>query len=151
MRPPHFSSVNPSLITGAPLYSIAVAYLRSYKMSKVRIDRINEEISHAVSEILPTVKDPRVQDAGMISITHVDTAGDLSVSKIYISVFPLAGKEVNARELKAGLKSCSGYIRKELSLRVKLRLSPEPVFILDDSLDRGAKVINLINHTMKED
>lgn len=120
-------------------------------MSKVRIDRINEEISHAISEILPTVKDPRVQDAGMISVTHVDTAGDLSVSKIYISVFPLAGKEVNTKELKAGLKSCSGYIRKELSLRVKLRLSPEPVFILDDSLDRGAKVINLINHTMKED
>ncbi len=120
-------------------------------MSKIRIDRINEEISHAVSEILPTVKDPRVQGAGMISVTHVDTAGDLSLSKIYLSVFPLAGKEVNPKELTQGLKSCSGYIRKELALRVKLRLSPELVFILDDSLDRGAKVINLINQTMKED
>ena len=47
-------------------------------MAKNRLDRINEEILHALPSILRTVKDPRVQNAGMISVTHVDTAGDLA-------------------------------------------------------------------------
>ena len=99
-------------------------------MSKVRIDRINEEIAKAIAEILPTVKDPRIASAGMISVTHVDTTGDLSLSKIYLSVFPTDGQVPDRREIAAGLKSSAGFIRRELAMRVRLRLSPELHFIL---------------------
>lgn len=119
-------------------------------MAKNRIDRINEEILHALPAILRTVKDPRVQNAGMISVTHVDTAGDLSQCKVYLSVFA-PGVELNKKEFTQGLKSCSGYIRKELAAQVKLRVAPEILFILDDSLDRGAKIIQLIQTTLESD
>ena len=119
-------------------------------MSKVRIDRINEEIAKAVSEILPTVKDPRIASAGMISVTHVDTSGDLSLSKIYLSVFPTEGRTPDRKEIAAGLKSSTGYIRRELSLRVRLRLSPELHFILDDSIAHGAKILDLIEKANAE-
>jgi len=117
-------------------------------MSKIRTDRINEEIEHAIAEIIRDVKDPRVRNAGMISVTHADTAGDLSVSKVYLSCFA-PGKEINKKELIQGLKSCTGFIRKELGMKVKLRVIPELTFILDDSLDRGARVIDLIQKTVQ--
>jgi len=119
-------------------------------MSKIRTDRINEEIEHAIAEIIPSVKDPRIRDAGMISVTHADTAGDLSVSKIYLSVFSTSG-DMNKKEFMQGLKSCTGFIRKELGIRVKLRVIPELTFILDDSLDRGAHVIDLIQKTVRKE
>jgi len=119
-------------------------------MSKIRTDRINEEIEHAIAEIFTRVKDPRVRDAGLISVTHADTAGDLSSTKIYLSVYA-SGKEINRKELMQGLKSCTGFIRKELGIKAKLRIIPEITFILDDSLDRGSHVIELIQKTVQEE
>ena len=113
-------------------------------MPKIRIDRVNEEIAKAISDILPTVKDPRIAEAGMISVTHVDTSGDFSLSKIYISIFPTNGQAVNPKEIRAGLKSSTGYIRRELAARVRLRISPELQFILDDSVAHGAKILEMI-------
>ena len=113
-------------------------------MPKIRIDRVNEEIAKAISDILPTVKDPRIAEAGMISVTHVDTSGDFSLSKIYISIFPTNGQAVNPKEIRAGLKSSTGYIRRELAARVRLRISPELQFILDDSIAHGAKILEMI-------
>ena len=119
-------------------------------MSKVRIDRINEEIAKAIADILPTLKDPRIVSAGMISVTHVDTAGDLSLSKIYLSVYPTDGGVPDKKEIAAGLKSSSGFIRRELAARVRLRLSPELHFILDDSIAHGSKILDLIEKVNSE-
>jgi len=90
-------------------------------MASNRLNRTNDDIQRVLSTLLRSVKDPRVNQ-GMISVTRVDTTGDLRYSKIYISVM---GAEVNEKELKKGLKSASGWLRRELGNSLSLRYTPE--------------------------
>ena len=109
-------------------------------MASNKIQRINEDIQRELSGLLRNVKDPRLQQ-GMISITGVETTGDLRYSKIYISVLG----SFDEKELKKGLKSASGYLRRELSRALQLRYTPELQWELDDSITYGAKMLKLIN------
>ena len=109
-------------------------------MASNRIGRINEEIQREISALIRTVKDPRVAQAGMISVTAVETTPDLKYAKIYISVLE---KGDSAQVLK-GLKSASGYLRRELGQALKLRYTPELQFERDDSIDKGAHILNLL-------
>ena len=107
-------------------------------MASNRIGRINEEIQRELAELIPAVKDPRV--SGMISVTAVETTPDLRYAKAYISVLD---KENGERVLK-GLRSASGWLRRELGSALKLRYTPELVFQLDDSIDKGAHILELL-------
>lgn len=107
-------------------------------MASNRIGRINEEIQRELSALIPAVKDPRV--SGMISVTAVETTPDLRYVKAYISVLD---KENGERVLK-GLRSASGWLRRELGSALKLRYTPELVFQLDDSIDKGAHILELL-------
>ena len=107
-------------------------------MASNRIGRINEEIQRELSALIPAVKDPRV--SGMISVTAVETTPDLRYAKAYISVLD---KENGERVLK-GLRSASGWLRRELGSALKLRYTPELVFQLDDSIDKGARILELL-------
>ena len=107
-------------------------------MASNRIGRINEEIQRELSALIPAVKDPRV--SGMISVTAVETTPDLRYAKAYISVLV---KENGERVLK-GLRSASGWLRRELGSALKLRYTPELVFQLDDSIDKGAHILELL-------
>ena len=107
-------------------------------MASNRIGRINEEIQRELSALIPAVKDPRV--FGMISVTAVETTPDLRYAKAYISVLD---KENGERVLK-GLRSASGWLRRELGSALKLRYTPELVFQLDDSIDKGAHILELL-------
>ena len=107
-------------------------------MASNRIGRINEEIQRELSALIPAVKDPRV--SGMISVTAVETTPDLRYDKAYISVLD---KENGERVLK-GLRSASGWLRRELGSALKLRYTPELVFQLDDSIDKGAHILELL-------
>ena len=107
-------------------------------MPSNRIGRINEEIQRELSALIPAVKDPRV--SGMISVTAVETTPDLRYAKAYISVLD---KENGERVLK-GLRSASGWLRRELGSALKLRYTPELVFQLDDSIDKGAHILKLL-------
>ena len=109
-------------------------------MASNRINRINEEIQKELSSLLRTVKDPRVQDT-MISITHVETTPDLRYAKVYASFL----QEEKAADALKGLKSASGYLRRELGRALQLRYTPELVWELDDSITYGAKMMKLIN------
>lgn len=109
-------------------------------MASNKIQRINEDIQRELSGLLRNVKDPRLQQ-GMISITGVDTTGDLRYSKIYISILG----SYDEKELKKGLKSASGYLRREIGNRLNLRYTPELIFELDPSLVRGAHISKLLN------
>ena len=109
-------------------------------MPSNRIGRINEEIQRELSSLIRTVKDPRVADAGMVSVTAVDTTPDLKYAKIYISVLD---KSASAQALK-GLKSASGYLRRELGRALNLRNTPELSFVRDDSIDKGAHILDLL-------
>lgn len=113
-------------------------------MPNNRIGRINEEIQREMSALIRTVKDPRVQDAGMMSVTAVETTPDLKYAKIYVSVLD---KSASVQALK-GLKSASGYLRRELGRALSLRNTPELAFVQDDSIDKGAHILDMLRDPM---
>ena len=109
-------------------------------MASNRIGRINEEIQKEISALLRNLKDPRIQDT-MISVTRVETTPDLRYAKIYASFL----QEERAKDALKGLKSASGYLRRELGRSLQLRYTPELQWELDDSITYGARMLALIN------
>ncbi len=109
-------------------------------MASSRIFRINDDIQRVLSSLLRAIKDPRVNQ-GMISITHVDTTGDLRYAKVYLSVLG----QLNEKDFMKGLKSAAGYLRRELGKSLDLRYTPELIFELDKSIEHGAHINKLIS------
>ena len=109
-------------------------------MALNKIERINEDIQRVVAVLLRNIKDPRVNQ-GMISVTAVDTTGDLRYAKVFLSVFGLESE----KEFLKGLKSASGYLRRELGQSLTLRYTPELIFELDKSIERGARINTILN------
>ena len=116
-------------------------------MASNRIGRINEEVQRELSDQLRRLKDPRIADAGMVSITRVDTTGDLRYSRIYISVL---NKEKEKDAIK-GLKSAAGFLRRELGRALQLRYTPELQFIPDDSIQYGAHILEVLHQVELKD
>jgi len=108
-------------------------------MSK-SILRINEDIHRELSALLRNIKDPRINQ-GIISITKVDTSGDLGLTKVYLSVYDLKSES----EFKKGLKSATGHLRFELGKALSLRHTPQLQFELDGSLEHGANIASILN------
>ena len=108
-------------------------------MANYKMDRTSEDILRELTAILRRVKDPRV--SGMISIVRVEVSNDMSYAKVYISA--MEGLDA-AKEAARGLKSAAGFMRRELGSALKLRYTPELVFQLDDSIDKGAHILELL-------
>ena len=109
-------------------------------MASNKLARTKDDIQFVISKLLREVKDPRVQQ-GMISVTRVETTGDLRYSKIYLSVLGMQDE----KEFKRGLRSASGYLRRELGNSMKLRYTPELIFEIDHSIEYGAHINEVIN------
>ena len=109
-------------------------------MASNRIGRINEEIQKELASKIRNLKDPRVQST-MISITRVETTPDLRYAKVCVSFL----QEDKAADALKGLKSASGYLRRELGSALNLRYTPELQWELDDSITYGARMLDLIN------
>mgnify|MGYP002521090671 CR=1 FL=1 len=106
-----------------------------------RIDRINSEVRKAISTIVANeIKDPRVNV--FITITKVEVSADLSHCKVFVS---LLGSEENNTQTFNILKSSSSYIRKSLSQKLNMRITPEIHFFLDTSWEEGEKMDKLIS------
>ena len=112
-------------------------------MATNRLNRINEDILRELCVLLPKVKDPRVQQ-GMVTVTAVETTGDLRYAKVYLSFL----EEVNERELRRGLKSAAPWPRRELGSALTLRYTPELVFERDRSIEKGARLSRLIDEVV---
>ena len=108
-------------------------------MASNRIGRINEEIQRELSDLIRSLKDPRVQT--LISITRVDTTPDLRYSKIYVSVL----EEARSQDAIRGLKSAGGWLRRELGSRLQLRYTPELQWQEDDSIVHGAHILDILS------
>ncbi len=116
-------------------------------MASNRIARTNDDIQRVLSELLRRVKDPRVQQ-GMISVTRVETTGDLRYAKVWLSVLG----QVDEKQFMKGLKSSSGWLRRELGEALDLRYTPELVFELDKSIEYGAHISQILSGLdIKED
>lgn len=109
-------------------------------MASNRIGRINEEIQRELSDQFRRLKDPRVSQVGMVSVTQVDTTGDLRYARVYVSVLDKSQE----RDVLKGLKSASGFLRRELGRALQLRYTPELQFIGDDSIQHGAHILEVL-------
>lgn len=106
-----------------------------------RVSKVSSLIKREVSQMLLTeIKDSRV-GAGMVSVTDVDVSGDLQHATIFVSIY---GSQEAKKATMEGLKSSTGYVRRELGHRIRLRRTPEILFQEDTSLERGDRMIHLI-------
>jgi len=104
-----------------------------------RADRVGDLIRAELADIiLRKIKDPRV---GFLSITHVKMSDDLKHARVYVSVM---GDDAAKQGSLKGLKSASHFMRSELGRRLKLRYTPELAFFLDESIEKGAKMIETL-------
>ena len=106
--------------------------------------RINGEVQKELSQIIRESKDPRIHP--LTSVLEVDVATDLKTCKVYISVM---GNDEDRIKTKEGLKSASGFIRRELARRLNLRNTPELTFIVDNSIENAMNMIKLIDDVNK--
>ena len=116
-------------------------------MASNRISRINEEIQRQLSADIRRLKDPRVSGSGMVSVTRVDTTGDLRYARIYVSVLDKSQE----KDVLKGLKSAAGFLRRELGASLRLRYPPELQFIADDSIQYGAHILELLHDVEQRD
>lgn len=108
--------------------------------TRIRPERVGQEIQAAVADMLTRgdLHDPRI---GYITITGVKVSPDLRVARIYYSMIGSAEEKARTQE---GLDAAKGYVRREVTSRVKLRVSPEVFFTFDGSLEEGDKIERLI-------
>lgn len=113
-----------------------------------RLGRIDEELKKEISTIINyELKNPKI--TGLISVTKTKITPDLKYAKVYVSIL----NSKNLKETFINLKKSSGYIRTEIAKRINLRITPELVFVLDDSMEYGAKIEQILKEIMpdKED
>ena len=110
-------------------------------MPSHKIERATEDIRRELTAIFRELKDPRVNKA-FLSIVRVEVTNDLSYCTVYVSA--IEGMD-RAKEAVKGLKSASGYIRRELGHRLKLRHVPELIFNATDSIEYSANISRTLN------
>ena len=110
-----------------------------------RMIRINDEIQREAANIIRSeVKDPRI--GSLTSVIKAETTSDLKYCKIYVSVF---GNDEEKAAVMKGLKNASGFMRRLIAQRVNLRITPELIFKLDDSVEYAVRMNKLIDEVVK--
>jgi ribosome-binding factor A len=107
-----------------------------------RTSRFSEVVMRELALMLQReISDPRV---GMVTVSHVDVTADLKYAKVYVTRFNGFESEQDIAECLKGLNSASGYLRRGLAGRVKLRNIPELLFVYDKTLENGFRMDELI-------
>ena len=110
-----------------------------------RLARVNEELKREISNIINyEVTNSNV--TGMISVTKVKTTPDFRYAKVSVSII----NSKNIKQTLAGLKAASGFIRSKIAEKMNLRITPELVFELDESLVYGEKIDKILQEVRKE-
>ncbi|MBE5770228.1 MAG: 30S ribosome-binding factor RbfA [Clostridia bacterium] len=107
-------------------------------MANFRIDRISEEVRHAIDAIIRDMNDPRI--GGTYCVTRADVTRDLRFAKVYISIL----EDEKADEMIKALKKAAGFIRRELGMRVDLRYTPELLFERDRNIAYGVHIAQVL-------
>jgi ribosome-binding factor A len=111
-----------------------------------RSRRIAGQIQRELPDIIRLeLKDPRV---GMITLTDVEVTTDNAHARVY---FTLLGDAARVKETAAGLRHAAGYLRSQLAQRLKARIVPELHFEYDASVERGARLSQLIDMAVADD
>jgi ribosome-binding factor A len=116
--------------------------MRTYKRS----ERVKPLIQQEISQILQMdVKDPRLK---LVTVTDVRLTADLREARVLVTSL---NTTTTREELLKGLKRATGYIRGELGRRLKLKHIPQIKFVFDDSYDKQARILNLLDHIHDEE
>ena len=110
-------------------------------MAGHRIDRISEDIKREIIAVIRELKDPRVMDK-LLTVVRVEVSSDASFAKVYISA--MDGLDTAKTAVK-GLESATGYIRKEVGKRLRLKKTPELKFIADNSIEHGMNITKIMD------
>lgn len=114
--------------------------------NETRLNRINEELKREISHVLTfELKNPNV--TGLLSVTRAKITPDFKYAKVYISV--LNSKDVD--KTMQGLRDSAGFIRSQIAKTINLRITPELVFELDDSVEYGMKIDNILKNLKKDE
>jgi ribosome-binding factor A len=112
-----------------------------------RPERVGQEIQAAIGQILSRgeLRDPRI---GFITITGVKVSPDLRVARVFYSMI---GSEKERQETQKGLDAAKGYVRREVTAAVNLRVSPEIFFTFDESVGEGDKIDRLLREVREKE
>ncbi|MFN0064516.1 MAG: 30S ribosome-binding factor RbfA [Myxococcaceae bacterium] len=112
-----------------------------------RPQRVGQEIQVALGELLArgALRDPRI---GFITFTGVKMSPDLRVARVYYSML---GTEAERAQTQDGLDAAKGFVRREITARVKLRMSPEIYFVFDESVGEGDKINRLLREVKEKE
>jgi ribosome-binding factor A len=115
--------------------------------SHARTERVGQEIQAAVADLLARgmLRDPRI---GYITVTGVKMSPDLRVAKVFYSMI---GTPEQRQATQEGLEAAKGFVRREVTSRVKLRVSPEIYFSFDESLDTGDRIDRLLKEVKEKE
>jgi ribosome-binding factor A len=114
---------------------------------KRRVQRLSEEIKREISEIIRSeIKDPRI--TSLVSITQVQVSSDLSHAKVFVSML---GDGEKRKETLEGLNKAKGYIKRELGKNLRQRITPDIVFHMDDSIQHGSHISQLLKKVMVDE
>ena len=112
-----------------------------------RMDRVNTLVRQEISRILAVeMNDPRL--SSLISITEVHTSRDLRSARVYFSVL---GDEHQKRDALAALESAGGFIHRTMKRNLKLKFAPFLSFRLDESIEQGTGMLDLIGRNAPRD
>lgn len=110
-----------------------------------RLNRINEELKKEISNVISfELKNPNV--TGLISVTKAKITPDLKYAKIYVSIL----NSKNIKKTMEGLKESAGFIRSQVAKIINLRITPELIFEIDDSLEYGEKIEKILKELKNE-
>ena len=110
-----------------------------------RLGRIDEELKKEISNIINyELNNPKI--TGLISVTRAKITPDLKYAKVYVSIL----NSKNVKDTLANLKRSSGFIRSEIAKRINLRITPEIIFVLDDSMEYGAKIDQILKEIIPQ-
>ncbi len=113
--------------------------------NNLRLERINEELKKEISHII-NYELTNSNITGLISVTRAKITPDLRYAQIYVSIL----NAKNKNETMEALKRTAGFIRGEIAKRINLRITPELVFVLDDSMEYGARIDSILKDIMKD-
>ena len=107
----------------------------------IRPKRVEDSLQRAITEVMQRkVRDPRLS---VVTVTSVEISPDLRHARVYVSSF---GDSLGKNDMMAGLAASCSYIRRETARIVQLRNAPDLQFIFDDGLERGDRVLSLLNN-----
>ncbi len=115
-------------------------------MANFNIERLNEDVKREISVALRDVKDSRISN-GLVSVSHCELTNDMSYCKVYIS--SLEGGEKTEAAVER-LKAASGFFKKRINQRIKMRKIPELIFLPDNSLDYYDHISEVISKLPKK-